>query len=112
MSVSYLRDDFSQNISGDSLFTWAVEVADNARPSDIYRSKEGRKPLRFDRDGQSYFLKIHSGVGWKEIIKNLLQLRLPILSARNEYDAVVALNRLRVDTLSVAAFSSEGIKLW
>ena len=109
MNVSYMRDDFSQNISGEKLFAWAAEVAGNARPGDIYRSKEGRKTLRFYRDGQSYFLKIHSGVGWAEIIKNLLQLRLPVLSARNEYDAVAALNRLGVDTLSVAAYSCEGI---
>ena len=108
MSASYLRDDFSQNISGENLFAWAAEVADDAQPSDIYRSKEGRKTLRFDKGEQSYFLKIHSGVGWAEIIKNLLQLRLPVLSARNEYDAVAALNRLGVDTMSVAAYSCEG----
>lgn len=109
MSASYLRDDFSQSISDENLFAWASEVANNAEPSDIYRSKEGRKTLRFDKDGQSYFLKIHSGVGWSEVIKNLLQLRLPVLSARNEYDAVAALNRLGVDTMSVAAYSCEGI---
>jgi len=105
----YLRDDFSEDISEENVFAWAAEIANKAQPRDIYRSKEGRKTLRFDRTGESYFLKIHSGVGWIEILKNLLQMRLPVLSARNEYDAVNALNRLGVDTMSVAAYSCNGI---
>ena len=108
MSALYLRDDFSANVVGGNLLGWARQVAHEAQPHDIYRSKEGRKTLRFEAAGASYFLKIHSGVGWLEIFKNLLQARLPVLSARNEYDAVTALNRLGVDTMSVAAYSCEG----
>ncbi len=108
MSALYLRDDFSQNVSNGNLFEWARQIAEEAQPKDIYRSKEGRKTLRFYAGGASYFLKMHSGAGWVEIFKNLLQARLPVLSARNEYDAVAALNRLGVDTMSVAAYSCEG----
>jgi len=108
MTGSFVRDDFSQNLPDIDLFQWAKDVADSAASEDIYRNKEGRKTLRFSRDGRSYFLKIHTGIGWAEIFKNLLQARLPILSARNEYQAVEALTQLGVDTMSVAAYSCSG----
>jgi len=38
----------------------------------------------------------------------LLQLRLPVLGASNEYEAVNKLHQLGVDTMSVAAYASEG----
>lgn len=91
-----------------ALLQWAAEVAAEANPADVYRSKEGRKTLRFSRGGRSYFLKLHSGIGWAEIVKNLLQARLPVLGASNEYRAVQALRRINVDTMSVAAYASAG----
>ena len=108
MSEHYLRNDLAAQTQADNLFVWASELAEHARPKDVYRNKEGRKTLRFERAGKSYFLKLHSGIGWSEIFKNLLQLRLPILGARNEYEAVEKLRDLGVDTMSVAAYASEG----
>ncbi|HSC75124.1 MAG TPA: lipopolysaccharide core heptose(I) kinase RfaP [Pseudomonadales bacterium] len=75
----------------------------------IYRNKEGRKTLRFERDGSGYFLKLHEGIGWLEIFKNLLQGRLPVLGAENEYLACVKLKQLRVDTMTPVAFGKTGI---
>lgn len=74
----------------------------------IYRDKEGRRTLRFEYRGHGYFLKLHEGVGWKEIIKNLAQGRLPVLGAENEYRAIRALERLGIDTLSAAAYGRRG----
>ncbi len=108
MSEYYLRDDLAAQTQADNLFLWASELAERARPKDVYRNKEGRKTLRFESAGKSYFLKLHSGIGWPEIVKNLLQLRLPILGARNEYEAVEKLRGLGVDTMSVAAYASQG----
>lgn len=90
------------------LLQWAESLAESAALEDVYRSKEGRKTLRFLRDGRSYFLKLHSGVGWGEIFKNLLQFRLPVLSARNEYRAVKALTAIGVDTMAIAAYAETG----
>lgn len=90
------------------LLQWAQDLAESAAPEEVYRNKEGRKTLRFRRQGRSYFLKLHSGVGWGEIIKNLLQARLPVLSARNEYRAVAALTAIGVDTMTVAAYAERG----
>jgi len=108
VSEHYLREDLAARTQPDDLFRWASELAAQAQPEDVYRSKEGRKTLRFESDGKSYFLKLHTGIGWAEIIKNLLQLRLPILGARDEYVAVEKLRELGVDTMSVAAYASEG----
>lgn len=74
----------------------------------VYRSKEGRRTLRFEQDGRGFFLKYHAGVGWKEIIKNLVQLRLPVLGAENEFNACNALKKLNVDTMTPVAFGARG----
>lgn len=73
-----------------------------------YRNKEGRRTLQINLDGASYFLKVHQGIGWNEIIKNLLQLRLPVIGASNEYHAANKLASLGVDTLTPVAFGKRG----
>ena len=113
MTEYYLRQDLAVGElaavqSADKLLHWARNLADSAPAQDVYRNKEGRKTLRFEQGGRSFFLKLHSGVGWAEIIKNLLQGRLPVVGAANEYHAVRALERIGVDTLSVAAYTSTG----
>ena len=118
MAELFLREDFASGgedgepLSADcraaDLLQWARRTASQAAPGDIYRDKEGRKTLRFRRGGRSYFLKLHSGIGWGEVFKNLLQLRLPVPGAGNEYRAVVALQQIGVDTMSVAAYASVG----
>ena len=93
MPELFLRDDLA-HAGGDAaqVLAWAQEIAASADPADVYRSKEGRQTLRFRHGDRSYFLKLHGGVGWKEVFKNLLQLRLPVLGAVNEYRAVAALH--------------------
>lgn len=102
MSV-YLREEFQQLWQGRDPFQ-AVEAIEGK----VYRELEGRRTLRFEVDGKGFFLKLHRGVGWKEIIKNLLQGRLPILGAANEKAAVEALQAVNVGTMSVAAFGQRG----
>jgi heptose I phosphotransferase len=113
MAEYYLRDDFAVGVAtrgagAAELLAWAEAVAARAAPEDVYRDREGRKTLRFDYLGRSRFLKLHRGVGWGEIIKNLLQGRWPVLAATNEYRAVQVLGDIGVDTLSVAAYARRG----
>lgn len=75
----------------------------------VYRQLEGRRTLRFEVAGKGYFLKSHKGVGWREIIKNLLQFRLPILGAANEKNAILKLEEAGVATMSMAAYGSRGL---
>ena len=113
MAEAFLRKDLAVGEGAPaeapaSLLAWASELAERAPEQDVYRNKEGRKTLRFDWQQRSWFLKIHNGIGWSEIFKNLLQGRLPVLGASNEYRAVLALEALGVDTMSVGAYASSG----
>lgn len=112
-SEHYLAEQFAAGElpripSATQLLNWAYRIADAVSAEDVYREKEGRKTLRFVYRNKPYFMKLHSGVGWSEIIKNLLQLRLPVLSALNEYQAVLALQRAGIHTLTVLAFCRRG----
>lgn len=74
----------------------------------VYREHVGRKTLRFSIDNKNHFAKLHRGVGWKEIIKNLLQLRLPVTSAKNEWRAIKRLEQLGINTMRLVGFGKRG----
>ena len=59
---------------------------------DIARELPDRQTLKFFINGQGYYRKWHRGVGWGEIVKNLVRGRAPVLGALNEWRA---LNRMR-----------------
>ena len=73
-----------------------------------YRLVKARKTFRFEIDGNGYFAKIHHGIGWKEIFKDLTQFKMPILGAENEYRAIRHLEEINVDTMSCAAYGKRG----
>jgi len=75
---------------------------------EVFRELENRRTQRILLKGKPYFIKQHFGVGWKEIIKNLWQGRLPILSAKNEWQAISLLHALGVDTLTLVAYGCRG----
>lgn len=98
-----LRPPFDQSWFADKPFA-AAEQLEGA----VYRELEGRRTLRFEHQGRGYFVKIHRGVGWGEIIKNLLSLRLPVISARNEWRAIERFQALGLDTMTPVAYGLKG----
>ncbi len=74
----------------------------------VYRDVPGRRTLRVELAGKSYFVKQHFGVGWREIFKNLLSLRLPILGALTEWRAIQRLNELGIPTTPAIAYGRRG----
>ncbi|MDR3479055.1 MAG: lipopolysaccharide core heptose(I) kinase RfaP [Gammaproteobacteria bacterium] len=74
----------------------------------VFRDVAGRRTQRIELGGKGYFLKQHFGVGWIEIFKNLMQLRLPVLSANNEKLAIEALEKLSVDTMHLSGYGCRG----
>ena len=76
---------------------------------EMFRDIDNRRTLRFSLNDKRYFLKAHYGVGWKEIIKNLLQFRLPVLGARNEWCAIKHLQQLDVDTMILVGYGERGL---
>ena len=79
------------------------------REGQLYKRVKERRTLRFMHGDRAFFIKIHAGVGWKEIFKNLLVLKLPVIGAKNEYDAIRHLTRIGVPTLTLAAYAERGI---
>jgi len=76
---------------------------------EMFRDIDNRRTLRFTLNGKRYFLKAHYGVGWKEIFKNLLTLRLPVLGARNEWRAIQKLTQMGVETMTLVAWGERGL---
>jgi heptose I phosphotransferase len=101
--ILYLDEELGQVWQESDVFQRVLEL-----DGKVYRQARGRRTLQFDLQGRSYFLKLHLGVGWREIIKNLLQLRLPIISAANEWRAIQRLQELNIDTMTVVAYGRRG----
>jgi len=98
-----LRADFQQLWQGQDAFAAAA-----ALEGEIFRALEQRQTLAFNTGGQRFF-KRHHGVPWKEIVKNLVQLRLPVVSANNEFRAIKKLQELGIKAPVIAAYGRKGL---
>lgn len=76
---------------------------------DVYRALEGRRTQRITLGENTYFIKQHNGVGWKEIFKNLLQLRAPVISAKNEWRALQKLRELHIPAPEALGYGCRGM---
>lgn len=74
----------------------------------VARELPDRQTRRFELNGHVYYRKWHSGVGWLEIVKNLICLRLPVLGARNEWNALDKMRALGIPGLVPVAFGERG----
>ncbi|HBS81439.1 MAG: lipopolysaccharide core heptose(I) kinase RfaP [Pseudomonas sp.] len=74
----------------------------------VYRELEGRRTLRTEVDGRGYFVKIHRGIGWGEIVKNLSTAKLPVLGAGQEWRAIQRLHDVGVPTMTAVAYGERG----
>lgn len=77
-------------------------------PGQVFRQMRDRKTIRVHIKGQGYFVKIHFGVGWREIFKNLISLKKPVIGAKNEWNAIKCLQALGLDTMDPAGFGAYG----
>lgn len=73
------------------------------------RDVPGRLTQRIELNGAFYYIKAHQGVGWAEIFKELLSLRLPIVGAMNEKHALDCLHENNIATMTVAAYGQRGL---
>lgn len=98
-----LRPPFAALWAGQDAFA----VVDALR-GEVFRERDGRRTFRTEIDGRGYFVKIHHGIGWGEIFKNLASGRTPILGAANEWLAIHRLETLGIDTMRAVAFGQRG----
>ena len=75
---------------------------------EAYRDLAGRRTIRVVLGERRYFAKLHYGVGWGEIFKNLVRMSLPVLGARTEWLAIQKFEGLGVSTMSIAGFGERG----
>jgi UDP-glucose:(heptosyl)LPS alpha-1,3-glucosyltransferase len=116
----YLREDLGE-LSIDELLEIGKNMIGGHHNVVEARDKlgeEGRRTVSFSHNGKRYYLKIHDGVGWKEIGKNLTSLRLPVLGAENEWKGVHHLRRqtllqnLGLNTLNIAGYGTRERRFW
>lgn len=79
-----------------------------SRDGQVVRTAHGRRTFRFTENGRAFFAKVHTGVGWREIVKNLITFRLPVVSAANEWRATRHIETLGVRVPSAVAFGERG----
>lgn len=99
----FIKRDLRSNLDGKESFNEIMNIEGR-----VYRIGPGRRTLRFQRGGKDYFLKTHTGVGWREIFKNLSYLRVPVVGAENEWQGIHRLNDLGIDTMTAAAYGIRG----
>ncbi len=98
----YLRDELRRSLGQAARLDEVLSLG-----GQLYRQAPGRRTLRFERGGRAYFLKTHTGVGWREIVKNLLYFRLPVLGAANEWHGIHHLHRLGIDVPPIAGYGTD-----
>lgn len=101
----YLHPDLKQYFVGaEPLFDQIMALG-----GERFRHQDGRMTQRIKLGDKYYFIKQHTGVGWKEIVKNLLQLRMPVISAENEWQAIAKLKSVGIDVPVVVGYGKRGI---
>jgi heptose I phosphotransferase len=105
VAASYLRDDIAALWSQRDALSEA-----QALDGEVFREVARRKTMKVEIAGRAFFVKLHHGVGWWEIVKNWLVLKRPVLGARNEFEACRHLEKMNIVAPRVAAFGeSDGL---
>jgi heptose I phosphotransferase len=103
MEQLYLSEEFRRLWQGRDPFAEVERLE-----GEVFRQVKTRRTIRFSAGGRWYFAKIYRGIGWWEILKELLQFKVPVLGARNEWEALNLLHRLGVATMTPVAFGCRG----
>ena len=76
---------------------------------ETFRSVKTRRTIRFEINGEAFYLKLHHGITYREFFKNILSFKIPVCGARNEWSAINRLKEIGVDTMEGAAFGETGL---
>lgn len=100
----FLSKELKGLFSSGDVFSIAEDIEGK-----VFRQSANRITKEFVFEGNKYFIKLHYGVGWKEIIKNFLKLRSPTLGAYPEWKALHKLKSLGIDCPEPVGYYSIGI---
>jgi heptose I phosphotransferase len=102
-NIGVIPDDIAQQLTGANAFEAMMRLEGKA-----FRDVPGRKTMRVELGGKSYFIKQHVGIGWTEIIKNLISLKAPIIGAMTEVVAIQKLAEIGIPTTPLVAYGQQG----
>ena len=103
-NLYFLANELSSLASNDGNFEQLQEI-----DGEVFRKYEKRITKRFQLNQKNFFIKYHGPVGWKEIFKNLLQIKTPVIGAQREYDALNLLKNNSINCPEVKGFGKKGI---
>ncbi len=98
-----LDEHLRAHVPKENAFDWLMNVEGK-----VHRAVKNRRTVEFELGGQRYFIKAHCGVGWREVLKNLLYGRAPIVSAEPEWRAIEMLRAAGVATPKVVGKGLRG----
>lgn len=85
------------------LFDYLMQV-----DGQTFRAVATRQTVKVKFGQRYYFIKRHHGVGWSEIFKNWITFKRPVVSARNEVEAIQALYALNIPTTPYVGHGIQG----
>ena len=101
--VLELNDHLQQHLPKENTFDWVLEC-----PGKVHRRIKHRRTLEAEIGGRRFFIKVHRASGWREVWKDWLQWRAPVVSARTEWEALERVQRLGISTTRVAGKGERG----
>ena len=102
-TVCVIPEYITQYLTGANHFEAMMALQGKA-----FRDVPGRKTMRVVIGDHSYFIKQHFGVGWGEIVKNLLSFKMPVISAMTEVNAIQQMDKLGIPTTPLVAYGQQG----
>ena len=100
----FLNNELKNLFSSGDFFS----IAENIE-GEVFRKTANRITKEFTFEGNRYFIKLHYGVGWKEIFKNIVKFRAPTIGASPEWKALKKLKSLGIECPEPVGFYSAGI---
>ena len=100
----FLTNELKNLFSSGDFFS----IAENIE-GEVFRKTANRITKEFTFKGSRYFIKLHYGVGWKEIFKNIFKFRAPTIGASPEWKALKKLSSLGIECPEPVGFYSSGI---
>jgi len=107
-SIQYLDQSLSYGLFKSAHIGQIMQFQ---KQGELIRTGLGRETRRHKFGGKTYYIKTHTGVGWREIIKNWTYLRPPVLGAKNEWHGVHHLRRHGISTLTIAGYGTSDKKV-
>ena len=101
--VLELDEHLRAQVPKENTFDWLMNVEGK-----VHRAVKNRRTVEFELGGKRYFIKAHRGAGWREVLKNYLYGRAPIVSAEPEWRAIDALRAAGIATPEVVGKGLRG----